>query len=65
MLNCLVLTVFASRIATLMGPVIFGVVASSWNMKIALLTVIPFFAVGVIMLLYLGTNFKEMGKRVA
>ena len=50
---------FASRIATLMGPVIFGVVASSWNMKIALLTVIPFFAVGVIMLLYLGANFKR------
>ncbi len=50
---------FASRIATLIGPIIFGIVSSLWNMKIALFTVVPFFAVGVILLVYLGVNFRR------
>lgn len=45
---------FASRIATLIGPLVFGITASLWNMKIALLTVIPFFVVGVILLVCLN-----------
>lgn len=50
---------FASRIATLIGPLIFGVVASAWNMKVALFTVIPFFVIGVLILLYLSANFRR------
>lgn len=49
----------ASRIATLIGPVIFGIVASLWNMRIALLTVLPFFIIGVILLVYLSANFRR------
>lgn len=50
---------FASRIATLIGPILFGITSSLWNMKIALFTVVPFFAVGVILLVYLGVNFRR------
>jgi UMF1 family MFS transporter len=49
----------ASRIATLIGPLVFGITASLWNMKIALLTVLPFFVVGIILLVYLSVNFKR------
>lgn len=49
----------ASRIATLIGPLVFGITASLWNMRTALLTVLPFFAVGAILLVYLSANFKR------
>jgi UMF1 family MFS transporter len=49
----------AGRIATLIGPLVFGIVASFWNMKIAILTVVPFFAIGTILLIYLNVNFKR------
>ena len=49
----------ASRIATLIGPLAFGIAASLWNMKIALFTVVPFFAVGVILLVYFSVNFRK------
>jgi len=49
----------ASRIATLIGPLVFGIAASLWNMRIALLTVLPFFVVGVILLFYLRANFRR------
>jgi UMF1 family MFS transporter len=50
---------FAGRIATLIGPLIFGIVSSLWNMRIAVLTVIPFFIVGAILLVYLNVNFRR------
>lgn len=49
----------AGRMATLIGPLIFGIVSSLLNMKIAVLTVIPFFIVGAILLVYLNVNFKR------
>lgn len=50
---------FASRIATLIGPLIYGIAASIWNMKVALFTVIPFFIIGAILLVYLQINFRR------
>ena len=50
---------FASRIATLIGPIVFGIASYLWNMKIALFTVVPFFAVGAILFVYLGVNFRR------
>ncbi|MCK5611103.1 MFS transporter, partial [Candidatus Pacearchaeota archaeon] len=50
---------FASRMASLLGPLIFGIASSFWNMRIAILTIIPFFIIGVIMLVYLKINFKK------
>ena len=50
---------FAGRMATLIGPLIFGIVSSLWNMRIAILTVIPFFIVGAILLVYLNVNFRR------
>ena len=49
---------FASRIATLIGPVVFGMVASFYNMRTALLTVVPFFSIGVVLLLVLSFNLR-------
>jgi len=50
---------FAGRIATLIGPLIFGIVSYLWNMGIAILTAIPFFIVGAILLVYLNVNFRR------
>jgi len=50
---------FAGRIATLVGPLIFGIVSSLWDMRIAILTVIPFFIIGAILLVYLNMNFRR------
>lgn len=50
---------FASRIATLIGPIVFGIASYLWNMKIALFTVVPFFVVGAILFVYLGVNFRR------
>jgi len=49
----------AGRIATLIGPLVFGIATSLWNMRIAILTVVPFFVVGTILLIYLNVNFKR------
>jgi UMF1 family MFS transporter len=49
----------AGRMATLIGPLIFGIVSTLWNMRIAILTVIPFFIVGGILLVYLSVNFSR------
>ena len=50
---------FASKIATIFGPVVFGFVSVRLNMRIALLTVIPFFVIGVILLLFLQNQIKK------
>lgn len=49
----------AGRIATLIGPLVFGIATFLWNMRIAVLTVVPFFVVGTILLIYLNVNFKR------
>lgn len=49
----------AGRMATLIGPLIFGFVSFLLNMKIAILTVIPFFTLGAILLVYLHVNFRR------
>lgn len=50
---------FAGRLATLVGPIIFGITSVIWNMRIALLTVTPFFIVGSILLIYLKSNYDR------
>lgn len=40
----------AGRLATLIGPLMFGVVSSFGNRNIALLTILPFFVIGAIIL---------------
>ena len=49
----------ANRMATLIGPLVFGIAASLWNMRIALFTVLPFFVVGAFLLVYLSMNLKR------
>ncbi|MCK4353533.1 MFS transporter [candidate division WOR-3 bacterium] len=49
----------AGRMATLIGPLVFGIAAYLWNMRIAILTVVPFFVIGAILLIYLNMNFKR------
>ena len=41
---------FASRFATIFGPLIFAVVSSLYGMKAALLSILPFFVLGVVLL---------------
>jgi UMF1 family MFS transporter len=53
---------FASRIAAIIGPLIFGIVSSLWNMRAAILTIIPFFVIGVILLIYLNINLEKWQK---
>lgn len=49
----------AGRMATLIGPLIFGFVSFFWNMRIAILTAIPFFTLGAILLIYLNVSFRR------
>lgn len=49
----------AGRMATLIGPLIFGFVSFLWNMRIAILTAIPFFTLGAILLIYLNMSFRR------
>jgi UMF1 family MFS transporter len=53
---------FASRIAAIVGPLIFGIASSVWNMRIAIITIIPFFLVGIILLIYLNYNLDKYRK---
>lgn len=41
------------RLASLIGPIIFTIAASAYNMKVALLTVLPFLLIGLILLMRL------------
>lgn len=50
---------FASRIAALIGPLVFGIASSFWNMKVALFTVVPFFIIGAILLVYVNIYFNK------
>ena len=49
----------ASRVAVIVGPIVFGIVASLGGMRLALLTVLPFFAVGAGLFLWLGANIQR------
>lgn len=53
---------FASRIATIAGPVLFGIFSVKYDMRIALLTVLPFFGIGLLILarLYIMMNKKSV-----
>lgn len=49
----------AGRIATLIGPLLFGIAAGIWDMRIAVLTSIPFFVMGAFILMYYSHRFAE------
>jgi len=50
---------FAGRIATLLGPLIYSIASVFLGMRTAIFTVLPFFIVGGIILLYLKANLKK------
>lgn len=50
---------FAGRIATIVGPVLFGIFSVKYNMRIALLSVLPFFGIGMLILMKLYTMIKK------
>lgn len=41
------------RVATLVGPLLYGLAASSWGMRTAILVVVPFFLAGTLMLAFI------------
>ena len=50
---------FAGRVATIIGPVLFGILSVKYNMRIALLSVLPFFCIGMLILLRLHIMIKR------
>ena len=51
-----------SRVAAIIGPLVFGLASSIWDMRIALLTIIPFLLTGVVLLIYLSNKNEEWQK---
>jgi len=56
---------FASRIATIIGPVLFGIFSVKFDMRIALLTVLPFFGIGLSILVRIYFIMKKQNAMVA
>lgn len=54
------LNTFAGRIAVLVGPLLFGVFSTIIGMKTALLTLIPFFLIGAVLLFFVKTPNKNL-----
>ena len=51
-----------SRVAAIIGPLVFGFTSSLWDMRIALLTIIPFLLTAVVLLIYLSNKNEEWQK---
>lgn len=50
---------FASRFASILGPILFVVVAAKFDQRAAMLSILPFFLLGIVLLAVIMTKFEN------